>query len=141
MLFGLRQRLSPLRSYPAIGLAIFLSLSLLLLGACVAKIYPEPGKPYQNHVIGYEFSYSETDDSVQIELRNISEQVLDVETIGLYVIKGGSISAINALEIEESHLEPQATTFITFPIDGEGFIIMNSTGSFVTGDMFEVRYQ
>lgn len=139
MLFGPPKRI-PSRLNRSVGLILLLPLFSILVGACAAKVYPEPGSLYENPVIGYEFSYTETDGSVQIELRNISEDVLDVETIGFYVIDGASMDANDALEIEEKQLEPQATTLISFPKNGEGFIIMNSAGSFVSGEMFEVRY-
>lgn len=140
MICGLHKRI-PLRLNHAIGLIFLLPLLSIVVGACAARLYPEPGTPYKNRAIGYEFSFEQTDDSVEIELRNISEDMLDVGTIGFYAIDGGGIRPIDALEIEKKQLEPQATTHITFPKDGEGFIIMNSAGSFVSGEMFEVRYQ
>ena len=140
MLYGLRKRI-PLRLNRAIGLMLLLPLLSILIGACAAKVYPESGTPYENQTIGYEFSFEQTDDRVEIDLRNISEKVLDVGTIGFYAIDGGGIRPIDALAIGERQLDPQATTRITFPKDGEGFIIMNSVGSFVSGAMFEVRYQ
>ena len=140
MICGLHKRI-PLRLNHAIGLILLLPLLSIVAGACAARHYPEPGTPYENRAIGYEFSFEQTDDSVEIDLRNISDDVLDVGTIGFYAIDGGGIRPIDALAIGERQLASQATTHITFPKEGEGFIIMNSTGSFVTGEMFEVRYQ
>ncbi len=141
MLIELSKRIDQIQLRPFTRLEVMLLVSLFLFGACVSKIQPEPDTLYQNRAIGYEFSFTETDDSVRIDLRNINEDVLDVETIGFYAIDGENIIAIDALEIEQKQLEPQATTLITFAKDGEGFIIMNSAGSFVSGAMFEVRYQ
>lgn len=140
MLVDLHKQVPLWLSRPAI-LAIALGLLAVLIGACTAnKVYPAPGTPYQNRTIGYELSYTEADDSVEIELRNISEDMLDVGMIGFYIIDASGIRPIDALAIGERQLEPLATTLISFPKDGDGFIIMSTAGSFVSGEMFEVRY-
>lgn len=141
MLLDLCARWSTLRPTPIVQWTTFLLLPLLPFGACTTTINPEAGKTYRNPAAGYEFRYAEIDEGIQIELKNIGNQVLNVESIGLYTIKDGSIILANRLAIEDRLLKPQTTTFITFPREDEGFLIMNSAGSFVTGAMFEVRYQ